>query len=164
MYRDNQASLETAVRDALSRVADAWASGDPDQYAALFTEDADYTAFDGTRMVGRHAIADGHRALFAGIMKNSRTTMPSPSIRFITADVVVVCLLGGIIMSWQKNRTEPSARRRSAVTFVLVRRDDTWLVAAFQNTRYRPWAKTLLGRLMTLTTPDNRPSTTGKDR
>ena len=148
----DQNAAQIAVLDALSRVADAWAAGDPDQYAAQFTEDADYTAFDGTRMWGRQAIADGHRALFAGIMKNSRMAMESPSIRFVAPDVAVVCGLGGIIMSWQRNRTTPSAKRRSAVTFVLVRRGEGWLVTAFQNTRYRPFAKTLLGRLVTLTT------------
>jgi uncharacterized protein (TIGR02246 family) len=137
------------VRESLSRLAAAWGDGDPDGYAAWFTEDADYTAFDGTRMVGRKAIAEGHRALFAGIMRNSRMTMGSPSIRFVAADVAVACGLGGIIMSWQRGRTEPSAKRLSAVTFVLVRDGETWPVTAFQNTRYRPWSRTLMGRLMT---------------
>ncbi|BCJ28601.1 SgcJ/EcaC family oxidoreductase [Actinocatenispora sera] len=139
----------TDVQRTLSRVADAWAAGDPDAYAALFTDDADYTAFDGTRMTGRRAIADGHRALFAGIMRNSRMTMPTPDIRLVAPDVAVACALGGIIMSWQRRRTRPSAKRLSSVTYVLVRHDDTWQVTAFQNTRYRPWSRTLFGRLMT---------------
>ncbi len=144
------AAAEAAVRATLSRLADAWGGGDPDHYAALFTEDADYTAFDGTRMAGRRAIADGHRALFAGIMRGSRMTMPEPNIRFVTPDVAVVCALGGIIMRWQRGRTRPSAKRLSSVTFVLVRHDDAWLVTAFQNTRHRPWSRTLMGRLMAL--------------
>lgn len=144
----------TDVRDALSRVADAWAAGDPAAYAALFTEDADYTAFDGTRMMGRQSIADGHRALFAGIMRRSRMTMPDVDIRLISPDVAVACTIGGIIMSWQRRRTRPSAKRLSSVTYVLVRRDGTWQVTAFQNTRYRPWSRTLIGRLMTRSAAD----------
>jgi uncharacterized protein (TIGR02246 family) len=144
-------AAESAVRQTLARIADAWHEGDPDGYAALFTEDADYTAFDGTRRVGRQAIADGHRALFAGIMRGSRMTMRPPSIRFVAPDVAVVCALGGIIMRWQRGRAEPSAKRLSAVTFVLVRQGATWSVTAFQNTRYRPWSRTLMGRLMTWT-------------
>jgi uncharacterized protein (TIGR02246 family) len=132
----------------LSEVAAAWGAGDSDRYASWFTEDADYTAFDGTRMAGRRAIADGHRALFAGIMRGSRMTMPAPAVRRVTPDVAVACAVGGIIMRWQRGRTAPSAKRLSAVTFVLVRRDDRWLVTAFQNTRYRPWSRTLAGRLI----------------
>ncbi|MFI6454687.1 SgcJ/EcaC family oxidoreductase [Streptosporangium amethystogenes] len=142
---------DTDIRRSLSRVADAWGDGDPDRYAALFTEDADYTAFDGTHMMGRRAIADGHRALFAGIMRGSRMTMREPGIRFLTPDVAVVCALGGIVMRWQRGRTEPSAKRLSAVTFVLVRQGDDWPVTAFQNTRYRPWSRTVMGRLMART-------------
>jgi uncharacterized protein (TIGR02246 family) len=139
----------TEIRHTLSSVADAWAAGDPDRYAALFTDDADYTAFDGNRMTGRQSIADGHRALFAGIMRNSRMTMPAPDIRLLAPDVAVACALGGIIMSWQRRRTRPSAKRLSSVTYVLVRQDGTWQVTAFQNTRYRPWSRTLFGRLTT---------------
>jgi uncharacterized protein (TIGR02246 family) len=138
---------DAGVRATLSRVADAWSAGDPDRYAALFADDADYTAFDGTRMAGRRAIADGHRALFAGIMRRSRMTMRPADIRFITPDVAVACTVGGIIMSWQRGRTRPSAKRLSAVTFVLVRDGGDWPVTAFQNTRYRPWSRTLAGRL-----------------
>ena len=54
-------------------------------------------------------------------------------------------------MRWQRGRTEPSAKRLSAVTFVLVRQGDAWPVTAFQNTRYHPWSRTLMGRLMTRT-------------
>ena len=143
------ARADDDVRTTLSRLAGAWGEGDPDRYAALFAEDADYTAFDGTRMVGRQAIADGHRALFAGIMRDSRMTMRPPDIRFVAPDVAVACALGGIIMSWQRRRTRPSAKRLSAVTFVLVRLGDEWPVTAFQNTRFRPWSRTLMGRLMT---------------
>ncbi|EHR50289.1 hypothetical protein SacmaDRAFT_2033 [Saccharomonospora marina XMU15] len=145
---------ERGVRQALSRIADAWAAGDADGYARQFSQDADYTAFDGTRMAGRQAIADGHRALFRGIMKGSRMTMEQPSIRFVTDDVAVVCALGGIVMRWQGDRTRPSAKRRSSVTFVFLREGDDWLATAFQNTRYRPFANTLPGKLATLSSRD----------
>jgi uncharacterized protein (TIGR02246 family) len=134
-----------------SRHSDGPDGDTPDRYAALVTEDADYTAFDGTRMSGRQAIADGHRALFAGIMRGSRMTMRPPSIRLVAPGVAVKCAFGGIIMRWQRGRADPSAKRLSAVTFVVVRRGETWPVAAFQNTRYRPWSRTLMGRLVTRT-------------
>ncbi|MBH0122650.1 SgcJ/EcaC family oxidoreductase [Rhodococcus sp. HM1] len=135
------------VDRALARVAAAWEEGNPESYSQAFTADADYTAFDGTHMSGRRAIADGHRDLFAGIMRNSRMVTEHRDVRFPAPDVAVACERGGIVMSWQKRRTVPTAKRRSSVTFVLVRRDGTWLVDTFHNTRYRPWSNTLLGRL-----------------
>jgi hypothetical protein len=47
---------ETAVRGLFQQLLDAWGRGDGAAYAALFTEDADYVAFDGSRTVGRQAI------------------------------------------------------------------------------------------------------------
>lgn len=140
--------IGTTVEHALEQVAHAWAAGDSTTYANQFTEDADYTAFDGTRMAGREAIDAGHRALFAGTMRGSTMTFETPNIRYLRDDVAIVTVRGGIIMRWQNGRTSPSPKRVSALTFVLVRDEDTWLVSAFQNTRYRPWDKTLLGRLM----------------
>lgn len=138
------------VQEALTEIGRAWESGDPAGYASLFTPDADYTAFDGTRMVGRSEIEEGHRALFAGIMRGSRMTFETPSIRHVRDDVAVVAVRGGIIMRWQKNRTSPSPKRLSSLSFLFVRQDDgTWLATLFHNTRYRPWNKTVLGRLVT---------------
>lgn len=129
-------------------LAEAWAAGDAERYAAVFTDDADYVAFDGTRMVGRQQIADGHRALFAGIMRGSRMIHRDPTARYAGPDVAVVCTLGGIVMRWQRAEASPAAKRLSTVTYVLVR-EHQWRATAFQNTRYRPWTETILGRVMT---------------
>lgn len=49
----------------------------------------------------------------------------------------------------QRRRTAPSRKRISEVTIVAIRHDD-WQITSFQNTRYRPWNRTTLGRLMTV--------------
>lgn len=144
----NQLTEPSSVQDALLAIRQAWERGDVARYASLFTPDADYTAFDGTRMAGRQAIEDGHRALFAGIMRGSAMTSETPSIRYVRDDVAVVTSRGGIIMRWQKGRTSPSPKRVSALTYVFVRDDGRWLATAFHNTRYRPWDRSLLGRVM----------------
>jgi len=144
---------DQAIGRTLDAIAAAWEKGDATAYAALFTPDVDYTAYDGTRMAGRQAVIDGHRALFAGIMRGSRMVFAQPHIRLLNNDVAIVAVQGGIIMRWQKHRQSPSSKRISALTLVLVRSDTGWLVTAFQNTRYRPWDKTLLGRVLTKVMP-----------
>ncbi|MGI9063628.1 MAG: SgcJ/EcaC family oxidoreductase [Pseudonocardiaceae bacterium] len=49
------------MADALARLAAAWNAGDASGYAAQFTEDATYVAFNGEVMRGRAAIEDTHR-------------------------------------------------------------------------------------------------------
>lgn len=127
----------------------AWEAGDAAGYADQFTADADYTAFDGTLMAGRQAIEEGHRALFEGIMRGSRMTFQRPQVRYLSDDIAVVTVRGGIIMRWQRRRSAPSPKRVSALTYVMQRAEDRWLVTAFQNTRYRPWDRSIMGRMMT---------------
>lgn len=143
--RDRQEVV--AVLEELSR---AWAAGDADAYGALHTGDCSYVAFDGTVMRGADGVADGHRALFAGIMRGSRLVVVDREVRDLDPRTAVVVQRAGIVMRWQGDRTEPSRKRLSTSTTLLVATADGWRVAAFQNTRYHPWAQTLAGRLMTL--------------
>jgi uncharacterized protein (TIGR02246 family) len=137
------------ITDTLVELERAWAAGDADAFAGLHTATASYLAFDGTQMTGPQQIALGHAPLFGGIMRGSRLLSWDRHIRFIGTDTAVVTQKGGIIMRWQRDRDTPSAKRISANTTVLVRDGERWLVETFQNTRYRPWADTLMGRLMT---------------
>lgn len=53
------------------------------------------------------------------------------------------------VLERQRSRTA-SRKRVSALPMVAIQRDDTWALTAFQNTRYRPWNRTALLRLMTV--------------
>jgi uncharacterized protein (TIGR02246 family) len=137
------------VLEILTALESCWRDGDADAYAALHSRDATYVAFDGTVMTGREEIADGHRPLFAGIMKGSRLAVVERTMLFPAPDTAIVVQRAGVIMRWQKDRATPSAKRLSTNTTVLRHEGSGWTVTAFQNTRYRPWAKTLMGRLVT---------------
>ncbi|WP_395808755.1 SgcJ/EcaC family oxidoreductase [Archangium minus] len=141
---------EAAVLELLGQLHDAWGRGDADGFAALFTEDADYVVFDGSHLKGRAAIAESHRPLFERFMKGSRLVGESPSVRFLTPGVAVVHGKGAILMARQKR---PSRGRLSVQTLVAVKQEGRWRFTAFQNTRYRPFAQTLLGRLLLLLAP-----------
>jgi uncharacterized protein (TIGR02246 family) len=143
------AIAHTGVLDTLTELEARWRAGDADAYAALHEQDATYVAFDGTVMAGRAEITAGHRSLFDGIMKGSRLAVVERAVHFPDPTTAIVVQRAGIIMRWQKGRTVPSGKRLSTNTAVLRQNGDVWLVAAFQNTRYHPWAKTIMGRLMT---------------
>ena len=137
---------------AMDAVETAWAAGDPRTFAELHTATASYVAFDGSVMVGREEILAGHEPLFRGIMRGSRLLSWDRQVRLVAPDVAVATQKGGIVMRWQGDRPIPSAKRVSTNTTVLVRSDDAWMIDAFQNTRYNPWALTLMGRLMSRST------------
>ena len=140
------AANEAAVRALYQQLIEAW--GDTDAYTAMFTEDADYVAFDGSHARGRTEIARAHRPLFEGILKGSRLVdvgIPL-EVRFLSADVALVHSGGAVLRARQK---KPSRRAISVQTLVAVKHEDRWLFAAFQNTRYRPFAQTLLGKILT---------------
>jgi uncharacterized protein (TIGR02246 family) len=143
------ATTHPGVLDTLTALESCWRDGDADAYAALHSADATYVAFDGTVMTGRKEIADGHRPLFAGIMKGSRLAVVERTVHLPAPDTAIVVQRAGVIMRWQRNRATPSAKRLSTNTTVLRQEGSGWTVTAFQNTRYHPWAKTLMGRLMT---------------
>ncbi len=134
-----------AVRTLLQQFHDAW--GDADAYASVFTEDADYVAFDGTHAKGRRAIAESHRPLFERFLKGSRLFGESSAIRFLTPDVALIHSKGAVLRAGQQR---PSRGRMSVQTLVAVKHADGWCLAAFQNTRYRPFAQTLVGKLLVL--------------
>ena len=135
---------EAEIRALLQRLNEAW--GNADMYAALFTEDANYVTFDGSQVTGRAAIAESHRPLFEGFMRGSRLVGQITALRFLTPDVALVYGKGAVI---QKHQKQASRRAVSVQTNVVVRQDGCWQIAAFHNTRYRPWTESLPGKILT---------------
>jgi uncharacterized protein (TIGR02246 family) len=124
---------EAPIVELLGRLTEAWNAGDAATYGSLFTEDADYITFFGLNMPGRKAIEEGHRALFEGPLKGSRLTgNGGAKIRFVRADVAIAVVGGGSSLEGGA-KTDPG--RESVLTFVVVREDDGWKFASFQNTR-----------------------------
>jgi uncharacterized protein (TIGR02246 family) len=146
---------QAALNEKLGCLARAWAHGDAEAYAAEFSEDAQYIAFDGSRMNGRAAIEAGHRLLFTRFLRGSRLHTAETEIRLVAPDVALVLAHGAVL---KRNQREPSKRRMSVNTTVAVRRDSHWVFVAFQNTRYRPFADTLLGKLFGLSNEHVEPS------
>ncbi len=111
--------------DVLELLRQAWDAGDAEAYGQLFTEDATYVIFRGDALLGRDQIRQAHHDLFTRqqgttlIFKALQTTM-------IDESTCVILTIGGIgtgELVYDKLQT-----------CTLARRDDHWLIAAFQNT------------------------------
>lgn len=125
-------AAEAAVRDLFARLLDAWGRGDGHAYGALFTDDADYVAFDGSRTAGGEAIAASHQRLFDTWLKGTRLVGDVESVRFLAPAVALAHATGGTVMP---GRPADRPVRPSLQTLVAVRGADGWRFAAFHNTR-----------------------------
>jgi uncharacterized protein (TIGR02246 family) len=131
----NQARDAAKIRATVRRLFKSWADGDGAAYAAEFTEDADYVAFDGTHLKGQFENAELHDELFQTVLRGSRLVGEVEGVRFVSDDVAVVQLTGAVVFAWQRMATPD---RMSRQTMVMVRQLGAWRIAAFHNTRIRP--------------------------
>ncbi len=126
---------EAAVRGLYQQLMDGWNQGSGAAFAAVFTEDGDLVAFDGTHFKGRQEIASSHQQLFDKWMKGTRLVGQVKDVRFLSHDVALMHAVGSTVM---RGKSEPSPERDSIQTLVATRQGDEWRLAAFQNTRVRP--------------------------
>ena len=138
----NESAERRAILELGQALQDAWNRGDAAGYASLFTDDADFVAWNGLHGRGRQAIEDGHRRLFDGPLAGSRMVLvdddaasaPPGSLRFVRPDVAIM-VISGVVTPAGQRATGPD--NQSVQTFVLVKNGNRWRVAAFQNTRHK---------------------------
>jgi uncharacterized protein (TIGR02246 family) len=90
-------------------------------FAAVFAEDGDLVAFDGTHFKGREEIAPFHQQLFDKWLKGSRLVGQVKDVRFLSPDVALMHAVGGTVM---RGKSEPSPERDSIQTLVATRQED----------------------------------------
>jgi uncharacterized protein (TIGR02246 family) len=138
----NESAERRAILELGRALQNAWNRGDAAGYASLFTDDADFVAWNGSYGRGRRAIEDGHRRLFDGPLAGSRMVLvdddaasaPPGSLRFVRPDVAIM-VISGVVTPAGQSATSPD--HGSVQTFVLVKNSSRWRVAAFQNTRQK---------------------------
>jgi len=77
-------------RELLDRQVMGWDAGDPEDYASVFTADADYVTFLGSHYKGREALAASYAPLFKKLLKGSRLNTEITQLRFLTPDVALI--------------------------------------------------------------------------
>jgi uncharacterized protein (TIGR02246 family) len=133
-----------AVRGLYHELIEGWNEGSGARFAAVFTDDGDLVAFDGTHLGGRSVIEAFQQELFDKWVKGTRLTGTIEQVRFLDADTAVMLATGGTIM---RRKTKPARARDSIQTLVAVRTPDGWRLTAFQNTRVRPMGSGFLAFL-----------------
>lgn len=121
----------------LDQLSAAWKAGNGQQFAASFTENADYVVFDGTHLRGRTAIAQAHQELFEGLMRGSELVGGAiTDFQLLAPTVALLHSTGAVRMRWQK---KAPVGRSSIQTLVAVQQESgSWQFTAFQNTRIAP--------------------------
>ncbi len=133
---DHRAATDgAAVRGLYQEFMAAWNRGSGAALAAVFAEDGDLVAFDGTHLHGRREIAPVHQQLFETWLKGTRLVGRVEDVRFLSPDIAVMHAVGGTIM---RGKSAPAPDRDSIQTLVATRQRREWRLAAFQNTRIRP--------------------------
>lgn len=125
-----RAEDETAIRKIIGRLQEGWNSGSGKAFAEPFAEDADYVVINGMFIKGRAAIEAGHQRIFDTIYKNSRINPSVQRIRLLGDGVAIAHI------QWHLKTGEGAAQReRKAMnSMILIKKNDQWSIAAFQNT------------------------------
>lgn len=130
-----------------ANIAAAWSEGNGRAIGALYAETGTLVAGDGTVVRGLDAIARYHDQQFRSVLRETRLDVTCAArssdhtfgqgdcqIQHLAPGIALLQTQGGIV--WPNER-ELLPRHRGIQSFVMLKRDDSWRIALFQNTRVR---------------------------
>jgi uncharacterized protein (TIGR02246 family) len=126
------AAEEDAIRAIHQRMIDAWNTGDSAAFAAPFTDNADFVAFEGTHLNGRREIASFHQRIFDTVVKGSRLKGEVKFVRFLSPVFAVMHSLVSVTLSGQ---SAASPSRDSMQLTVVTKRGGEWRGEGLMNAR-----------------------------
>lgn len=121
--------MSEAIKRPIHDFVAAWAAGSGDLMAQCFTDDAYFTAFDGTRLKGGKAIGAWHQPALDTVLKGSKLEIRIDEVQMLGPDLALVATSGG-----------PLGKAGDSREVNLVKRLESgeWKLAALQVTRRRP--------------------------
>ena len=120
---------KAAIAALTQKLLAAWAYQDADTFASLFVEDGTMI-LPGSLSTGRDEIRETITNETEGRWKDTQVTGKPISIRSLGPDVLILLSLGGVLFPGETEVTEANAIRAS---WLAVRRDGEWKLAAYQN-------------------------------
>ena len=124
------AADQAAIAALTQKVIAAWAYGDADGVAGVFTEDGTMI-LPGIFKKGREEIRAFLKESFAGNYKDTQVTGRPIEIRFFTPDSGVLITQGGVL---GPGETEVADSQSIRASWTVVKRDGSWHLASYQNT------------------------------
>lgn len=121
---------QVAVAALTQKVVAAWAYQDAESFASVFVDDGTMI-LAGVYNKGRDNIQAHMAAAFgAGEYKDTQVTGKPVDIRFLTPDVCLLLTEGGVL---HKGESEVADVRQIRASWLAVKRDGQWQLAAYQN-------------------------------
>ncbi len=121
---------EAAIRSIVQQMMNGWNAYNADEFAAPFSEDADYIVVNGRHVKGRAAIRDGHEEIFNSLYSNSHNEYSVEQVRLLQEDIALAHVRARLVYYWEEKERVGHAR----IGLVLLKDAGNWQVAAFQNT------------------------------
>lgn len=126
----NRQSDEKDIRRAVQNIADAWAAGDATKFADNFTDDVDYTVWNGHQIHGRTANIKGHQEIFDTFYKGTIIRSEVRKIRFLSDDIAAVHIKSEMFKDGKPVEGVPTV----LPLLIFKKENGKWRVAVFQNT------------------------------
>ncbi|MFI5845713.1 SgcJ/EcaC family oxidoreductase [Catenuloplanes sp. NPDC051500] len=120
---------QAAIAAVPARMIRVWAAHDADEFADLFAEDGTMI-LPGRYQQGRDAIREFMTHAYAGPYAGTRVTGRPIEMKVLSPGVVAVITEGGVLAAGAEELDAGAAIRAS---WILVRRDDRWQLAVYQN-------------------------------
>ncbi|WP_217628278.1 SgcJ/EcaC family oxidoreductase [Micromonospora nigra] len=120
---------KAAVAGLTQRIVTAWAGQDADAFARVFTEDGTMI-LPGVYCRGRQEIQAFMTGAFAGPYQGTRVTGQPFDVRFLGADIALLLTQGGVMAPGE---TEVAPERGVRASWLAVKRQGEWQLAAYQN-------------------------------
>ncbi|MBB0242667.1 SgcJ/EcaC family oxidoreductase [Streptomyces alkaliphilus] len=120
---------QAAVAALPGRIMAAWAQHDAKAFAGIFTEEGSMI-LPGVHRTGRQEIETFMSGAFQGPYRGTRVTGTPLGLTFLSPEVAVVITRGGVLAPGESTVADERAVR---ATWVAVKRDREWFLAAYQN-------------------------------